>query len=53
MKNMCISKVCYLVAQGCKKVKSTKNYRFWFEMIGETQPEMELQEVVTIIYPFR
>ena len=46
------SKVVYLVANECKKVISSKNGRFRYEMIGETQPEMELLEVVAFIYPF-
>ena len=44
-------KVYYLVAQGCKKVNSSKYDRLRYEMIGETQPEMELLEVVAFIYP--
>ena len=52
MKNLCNSKLCYFVAQGRKKVNSSKNGRFRYEMIGETQPEIELLEVVSCIYPF-
>ena len=51
MKQLCNSKVCYLLAEGCKKVNSSKNGRFRCEMIGETQPEMELLELVLFIYP--
>ena len=40
------------MAQECKNVNSSKNDRFRYEMIGETQPDMELLEVVTFIYPF-
>ena len=32
-------KVCYLEAQGCKNVSSSKNDGFRYEMIGEPQPE--------------
>ena len=46
------SKVCYSVSQGCKKVTSSKNGRFWYEIIVDTQPEMEVLEVVESIYPF-
>ena len=53
MKKLCNSTACYFVAQGCKRVSSSKNGRFGYEMIGETQPEMELLEVVAFIYPFR
>ena len=51
-KRLCNPKVYYLVAQGCKKVNSSRNDRFRYEMIGETQPEMELLEEVAVIYPF-
>ena len=51
MKKLCNSKVCYLVAQEWKKVNSSKNGRFRYEMIVEIQPEMELLELVTFIYP--
>ena len=44
--------LCYFVAQGCKKVNSSKNGRFRYEMIGKTQPEMKLLEVATFIYLF-
>ena len=47
---LCNSKIYDLVAQGCKKVNSSKNDRFRYEMIAETQPEMELLEVVAFIY---
>ena len=30
------------MTQGCKKENSSKNGRFRYEMIGETQPKMEL-----------
>jgi len=40
------------VAQGCKKVNSSINGRFKYEMIGETQPEIELLKAVAVIYPF-
>ena len=40
------------MAQGCKKINSNKNDRFGYEIIGETQPEMELFEVVVSINPF-
>ena len=52
MKKLCNSKICYLVAQGCKKVDRNKNDRFRYEMIGEAQPEKELLEVVAFMYPF-
>ena len=52
MKKLCNSKVCYYMVQGCKKVNSSKNGRFEYEMIGETQLEMELLEVVAFIYPY-
>ena len=52
MKKLFNSKVYYLVPQGCKKVNSSKIGRFKYEMIGETQPEMELLKVVAVIYPF-
>ena len=52
MKKLCNSKVGYLVVQGYKKVNSSKNGGFRYEIIGETQPEVELLEVVTFIYPF-
>ena len=35
-----------------QEVNSSKNVRFRYEMIGETQAEMELLEVVAFIYPF-
>ena len=40
------------MAQGCKKVNNNKNGMFRYEMIGKTQPEIELLEVVVFIYPF-
>ena len=46
------SKFYFLVSQGCKKVNSSRNDRFRYEMIGGTQLEMELLEVVAIIYHF-
>ena len=36
----------------CKKVNSSKSGRLRYELIGETQPEMELREVVAYIHPF-
>ena len=45
-------KVYYLVAQGRKKLSSSKNGRFRPAMIAETQPEVESLEVVAYIYPF-
>ena len=36
--------------QRCKKVKSSKNDRFMYEMIGETQPEIELLVEAAFIY---
>ena len=53
MTKLCNSKVYYLVASGCKKVNSSKNRRFKYEMISETQPDMESFEVVAVIYYFR
>ena len=38
----CNSKIYCKVTQGCKKENSSKNNGFRYEMIGETQPEMEL-----------
>ena len=35
MERLCNSKAYYLVAQGCKKVNSSKNDRFRYEMIGK------------------
>ena len=52
MKKLCNSKFCYFVSERCKKVNSSKNGRFRYEVIGETQPEMELLWVVAFIYPF-
>ena len=52
MRELCNSKDYYLVAQGYKKVSSCKSDKYKNEMIGETQPELELLEVVTFIYPF-
>ena len=34
------------------EINSIENSRFRYAMIGETQPEMELLEVVAFIYPF-
>ena len=51
MKKLYNSKVYYLVAQGHKEVNSSKNGSFRYEMIGETQSDMEVLEAVTIIYP--
>ena len=50
MKKLCNSNVYYSMAQWSKKVNSSKNGRFRYEMIGETESEMELLEVVTVIY---
>ena len=52
MRKLCISKVCCVVAQEFTKVNSSKNGGFRYEMLSETQPEKELLEVVTFIYPF-
>ena len=41
MKELCNSKDFYLVVKGCKEASSSKYDRFRYEMIGETQPEME------------
>jgi len=46
LKQLCNSKVCYFI-KGCKEVNSMKNDRFRYEIICETQLEMELLEVVT------
>ena len=46
-KNMCNSQVYFLVTYGGKKVNSSKNVRFMYELIEETQSEIELLEVVT------
>ena len=46
------SKVYYFVAQGYKKVNSSKIDRFRYEMIGKTQPEMGLFAEVVFVYPF-
>ena len=34
------------------KVNNSKNGRFKYKMIGETQPEIELLEVAAFTYPF-
>ena len=52
MKELYNLKDDYLVVQGCKKVNSSKNGRFRYETIGETQQEMELLEVMGFIYSF-
>ena len=52
MKKLFNSKVYYFVVQGCKKVNSSKNDRFRYEMIDDTQPDIELIEVLTLNYPF-
>ena len=52
MSKLSNSEVLYLKSQGCKKVNSSKNGRNRYEMIGETQPEMELLEAVAFIYSF-
>ena len=51
MKKLCNSTLYHLVGQGCKKVNSSKNDRFRYEMIRETQPEMEFLEAVAFSYP--
>ena len=38
---ICNSKACYIVAQGCNKVKSSKYGKLRYETIGETQPEWD------------
>ena len=48
MKKLCDSKVCCLLAKECRKVNNSKSDRFKYEMIGDTQPEME----VTFSCPF-
>ena len=42
MKGLCNAKAYYVMTQGYKKLKSSKNARFRYEMIGETQPEIDL-----------
>ena len=49
MRKLYNSKAHYLVAQGCRKVDGSKNGRFKYEMIGKTQPELELLKVVTFL----
>ena len=51
MKKLRNAQVCYLVAQECKKVNSSKHGGFRYEMIGETRLEMELLEVVAFYQP--
>ena len=51
-KKVCGSKAYCSVTQGCKKENSSKNGRFWYEIIGKTQPEMEVLDKVAFIYPF-
>ena len=46
MKTLCYSKANYLVANGSKKLNSSKNDRFRYEMIVETQTEMRFLKVV-------
>ena len=48
MKKLCSSKVYQLVALGIKKVNNSKNGRYRYKMIDETQPEMKLLEVVAV-----
>ena len=48
---MCNSKGNYIITKGCKKVKSSKIGIFRSEMKGEKQPELELYEIVALIYP--
>ena len=48
---LCNSKAYYLVTRGCKKVSSSKNCKRRYEMIVETQPEIELLELVALLYP--
>jgi len=40
------------VAHGCKKVNSSKDGRYRYEMVGETQSEIELLDVVAFFYTF-
>ena len=51
-KKLYSSKVYYLVIQLCEKISNNKNGRFRYEMVGETQREVELLEVVAVVYPF-
>ena len=46
------SKVSDLVAREYKKMNSIKNGRYRYELVGETQIEIERLEVVAFIYPF-
>ena len=46
LKKMCNSKGNYVITKGCKKAKSRKIGIFSSEMKGETQPELELYEMV-------
>ena len=52
MGELCDSKDHYLVVQRRKNVNSSKNGKFKYKMIGKTRPEIELLEVITLIYPF-
>ena len=52
MTKLCNSKAYHLIAQWCKKPNGGKNGRFRYDVIGETQPEIELLEVVVFIYQF-
>ena len=52
MKKLCNSTVYYLVAKVCKKLHSGNSGRFRYEMIVESLSEMQLLEVVAVIYPF-
>ena len=53
MKELCNSEVYYLVAQECKEANSCKNDRFKYEMIGATQPDMEVLEVVAVVFHYK
>ena len=49
---LCCSKVCYLVAEGCKGINTSRNGKFGHEMISEIHPKIALLEVATVIFPF-
>ena len=51
MKNLCNSQAHCVVTKGCEKVISCRIGIFRYEMIGETQPELGLYEIVSFIYP--